>query len=918
MRPIRLTMSAFGPYAGKVEIPFGELGTDGLYLITGDTGSGKTSIFDAITYALYGKPSGANRDAGMLRSKYASEDTQTWVELVFRYREKDYTVRRNPEYERKKQRGEGVTQQKAEALLIYPDGHRETGLENVTKRVNEILGINRDQFSQIAMIAQGDFLKLLLADTTQRQKIFRELFHTEIFDLFQKKIREDYNELERELRAQSARIRQSAERISCSQEAALRPEAERAAAGQMPYKEIPALLEALIGDAERRAEEVVKERKTAETERDRLIRQQEKIRSRKRREDALLQSRKGLEQKKAELEEAKNVLDTEKAREGDTERLEKEAAGIGQDLQRYDQAQTLKTRIGQLEKEEKEFSDGVLLAEQSKEKQKQDLGKAEERIGELEKTGETLNGLKALEKELIQKESDLNGLLQECMQYAELRSRLEEAREAYRTATERYNGSRAETERLKRAYSDEMAGILAETLRDGEPCPVCGSVTHPQKAVKAPEAPTREDVERAEEATQRLEKEWQKRMTAASGLSGQVQTALEHLNQRSSDLNTDADEEKVTEAVKEIRETLANTRFSIREEESNAQELEKLKKAVPDMRRAQEETETQIREQRIKLTEVAARRATEQRSLEEIRAQLAYADKAQAQQKMRQLLSEAETRRETARKAKEAYDVRDGEIRGILAQIEQAEESLRGEETPDAQKTEEEMKNVDALLALISERENTVRAEADRNRQIKEEIDAQLAALEKTEAEYKWLQPLCMTATGGISGRERVMLETYVQTTYFDRILRRANLHFMRMSGAKYELKRRETAENLRSQSGLELDVTDHYNGSVRSVKTLSGGESFLASLSLALGLSEEIQATAGGIKLDAMFVDEGFGSLDDDTLQQAVQALTGLAGGSRIVGIISHVSELRRRIDRQIVVRKEKTGGSTAKIVLG
>lgn len=918
MRPIRLTMSAFGPYAGKVEIPFEDLGTGGLYLITGDTGSGKTSIFDAITYALYGRPSGANRDAGMLRSKYAADDTPTWVELVFRYREKDYTVRRNPEYERKKQRGEGVTLQKAEALLIYPDGRRETGLENVTKRVNEILGINRDQFSQIAMIAQGDFLKLLLADTTQRQKIFRELFHTEIFDLFQKKIREDYNELERELRAKNAQIRQSAGRISCAQDTVLQPEAERAAAGLMPYKEIPALLAELIGDAERRTEEIGKERKSMEVERDRLIRQQEKIKARKQREDALLQSRKDLEQKKTELEEAGSVLEKEAARKDDTDRLEKEASGIGRDLQRYDQAQALKARIEQLGKEEKEAADGVLLAEQRNEKQKQDIVKAEERIEELEKTGETLNSLKAQERELLQKESDLNGLLNACKQHTELCAKLAAAQEVYRLSAERYKGSRAETERLKRAYSDEMAGILAETLRDGEPCPVCGSVVHPQKAVKAPEAPTREEVEQAEETTQKLEKEWQRSMTAASGLSGQAQTALEHLRQRSSELNTEADGEKIRKAVETVRGSLTQTRLSIRTEESNAQELERLRKAVPDMRRLQEQTELQIREERIRMTELSARRETEQRSMEEIRAQLVYTDKAQAQQKMQELLEEVQLRRDAAGKAKEAYDLRAGEIRGIRMQIEQAEALLNGEEAPDAQKTDEEMRRVDTLLDGIGKRENIVRTEADRHRQIKKEIDTQLAALEKTESEYKWMQPLCMTATGGITGRERIMLETYVQTTYFDRILRRANLHLMRMSGAKYELKRRETAADLRSQSGLELDVTDHYNGSVRSVKTLSGGESFLASLSLALGLSEEIQATAGGIKLDAMFVDEGFGSLDDDTLQQAVQALTGLAGGSRIVGIISHVSELRRQIDRQIVVRKEKTGGSSAHIVLG
>ena len=301
--------------------------------------------------------------------------------------------------------------------------------------------------------------------------------------------------------------------------------------------------------------------------------------------------------------------------------------------------------------------------------------------------------------------------------------------------------------------------------------------------------------------------------------------------------------------------------------------------------------------------------------MQSIRARLIFKDKNECLLKQRELVKQKSDLEKAFKDAKKAYDDWQTQVITLKAKLEQARLTLVGATDIDLEQTRAKLDDLEARRLSVIAQQKTVNARLTANRILKDNINAKLGQILGVEERLKLVKALSSTANGTLSGKEKIMLETYVQTTYFDRIIARANTRFMIMSGGRYELARAKTAENNKGQTGLDLDVIDHNNGSLRSVKSLSGGESFIASLSLALGLSDEIQAQAGGIKLDTMFVDEGFGSLDEESLAQSIKALTSLSEGNRLVGIISHVQELKARIDKQIIITKTRNGGSNAKI---
>ncbi len=1447
MRPLKLVISAFGPYAGRTELPLEKLGQSGLYLITGDTGAGKTTIFDAITYALYGEASGESREAAMLRSKYAQPDTPTEVELTFSHGGREYRIKRNPRYTRPAKRGKGMTDVLPGAELLCPDRPPITKIREVDAAVTELLGIDRNQFSQIVMLAQGDFRKLLLADTKERQEIFRKVFRTQYYQTFQKRVKDQAARASGECEVAKKSVRQYVQDITCDEANVYSIDAEKARKGNLPIKDTIELIERLveqdtqeeerlgkelglleeelarvngrIGKAEEqekarenldkllqeeqenltllkereealgreeekkgRREEIKRESALLEQalpeyerhsqmvkairelareleegkqkagadeqaagemreslerlkreqaslsgageQRERLIRQKE--REEKRREicEGLEEARSQEQEWINQLEKAQQNYQEEEAKRERQEALKKQSALLEQELPDYDKLADLEKTAGDLagqlerigqEKEKKSQESGeIRLRLEAYQKEQAGLAHAGEQkerlIRQLERAEgykESCENLEAL-REQLQKEAaglekakqsfeeqqakqarqeeigrilarleqelpryglldqlkkELKGLekrlkdgkaeeVEKSQAYERLKEALEEWKEkqvSLASAGERresllrqktgeeerlaaleklgedlqaYEGIHSELKacqelyqkaqsyaealedtysKMNRAFLDGQAGILARDLKEGDACPVCGATHHlklaqvpekvpgeealeqakrnyekaareakeasvqagrisgkaseqetqlsrqseillghrdswkvpqqvkaqkaeskkklleledqlqremeqlrqkeeldqrilekeglakalepglaalrnqmagaearkqalsdqvtsvskelycesqkeaerKQKALKEEQADLRQQYERAQKAyeeqagreaelkhrigffkeqlagteyfgktaellpalkeeiqsLERQQREEAKKIARKKELDGQIpeeEQKAEQIKKELGELQEKAEEaerrrgylsgqleglkrkltyagkreaeeaqnqykeelaalekaykkaEKMLEACKKEREArriqieslsgqledpryrektkewilvlkknIAQFEEQIETEEKNIARKEAVEKKLPEAEASLKQLEQETRELKERLIWAETQKQALEGQAEALRKKLPYEDKEKAEAAGRTLLEELKMLQRAYENAAEAYQScvkkkaeLEGRVRSLKEQLEQGERIQRSEELEKQSRLFQRKKE-------IKEKENTVHFRKGTNRNLLENIQKRSKELAAAEERYSWLSNLSDTMNGDLRSKEKIMLETYIQMAYLDRILRWANLRLMIMSGGQYEFKRLIGSSNLRSQGGLELNVVDHYNGTERSVKTLSGGESFIAPLSLALGLSEEIQSSAGGIQIDTMFVDEGFGSLDENALQQAYNALVSQTDGSRLIGIISHVSELKDKIDKKILVVKRRTGGSQAEIMV-
>lgn len=921
MRPLMLEMSAFGPYAGRCCLDFEKLGKSGLYLITGDTGAGKTTIFDAITFALFGEASGKNRESTMLRSKYAAADTPTEVCLRFDYGGKTYSVRRNPEYERPARRGGGTTTEKAGAELIGPDGRPVTGTKDVNEAIRNILGVDRNQFSQIAMIAQGDFMRLILADTKERQAIFREIFSTGYYQQFQERLKEASGNAGRECELMRRSTEQYLQGVLLPENEPLSFELENIKAGKAPMTEAFAVLGALI------------ERDSAELEE--LKKQREALEERERQLNTLLG-------RAAELEKAREMLArAESDRQKAENQLELLSERFSQAKEHQELAEKYALDIAALEAQFADYDARELILKESQElknelwRQEKLLTDCNARLSrdiaaletmkkerqELEDSGEKRERLQRELDSLTVRKRELSAFMAAYRQQLESSERLDRAQRQYMEDLSRSQQAVSAYEHLNAAYLCEQAGVLAQTLVDGLPCPVCGSVEHPRPAELSACAPTEEQLKKAKALAESRKSAAEESSRRAGHLLGELEAMVRELKAKAAELLAcDTLESAAVRCKNELEQAesaLLRLDVEIRREDDNLARRSELDRRLPEAERSFLEQESAVRSisestlvNKARLSDIEAR-------LGAYRERLGFESKAAAVAEQNRLLSARRAILDAYAAAEDRLREGENTLSQAVGRVRQLSEQLEGTLLPDADSLHSEKAELSSEKAALSRQERELNTRLSTNKSAMDNIqksEEKLCALEKR---WSWLKALSNTANGNISGKEKIMLETYVQRSFFDRIIRRANSRFMVMSGGQYELKRRRAAENNRSQSGLELDVIDHYNGTERSVKTLSGGESFKASLSLALGLSDEIQSSAGGIRLDTMFVDEGFGSLDGESLQQAMKALGSLSESDRLVGIISHVAELKERIDRQIVVTKDKSGGSKAEIIV-
>lgn len=932
MRPLRLTLSAFGPYAAETTLDLEKLGRGGLYLITGDTGAGKTTIFDAITYALYDHSSSGIREGSMLRCKYADDKTPTFVELEFEVHGVRYTVRRNPEYQRPKARGEGMTTEKADATLTYPDDRPPvTKAKDVTAAVQEIIGLDYNQFSQIVLIAQGQFTKLLNASTEERSRIFRKLFRTQRYAQLQERLQAEASALNQQRTAQNAKLDSLLGGLQFSPED---PDAEalRALCAQTVPETALALLDALTARQAAALEEVGTALQATEAQLD-TVQQQLGAAAQAQRLAQQLAAR------QAELAAAKPALDAARAEAG---RHAGDAAQLDALTAQVTQAQSALAAYDALDtlcRQQTEARDAARLAAAQAHKRRTQLDSlnaalaaAETELAALADADTRLLALQNRNAQLTQRGEALAKLEQRLADCQRQAKTAHKAQESYRAAAAAQDEARTRQNTLERAFLDAQAGLLAESLVEGAPCPVCGSTHHPARALLPHTAPTQAQVEAARQAAAEADRQ-------AQNASAAAQSALAAVNEAKTSLRRDAETllpERFTAPEGTVPLTFALMTNVLAEESAALQTAQadcaaRCRQADADCRRkAQLEADRQAKtRQRPALEQSAAeadRSAAAQNAsadalegqIAERRAALPYPRRADAQAALDKLEADRRTLRtgmDTAqRKLKQAEQTiaaAEAAVEALTAQQTAAQKELpaRSAEELTAQQTE-----LTAAREALRSREKQLSAQLLPNRKTAAQYRAAAEARQTLESRWQWVSALAATAGGTLTSKQKIKLEAYIQMNYLDRILRYANTRLMQMTAGQYELER-IGAENQRSQSGLDLGVIDHYNGTRRSVKTLSGGESFKASLALALGLSDEVQSSAGGIRLDTLFLDEGFGSLDEESLELAIRVLSGLTEGDRLVGIISHVGALKDRIDRQVVVHKARTGGSTVEL---
>lgn len=921
MRPIKLIMSAFGPYADRIELDMDKLGQKGLYLIAGDTGAGKTTIFDAITFALYGEASGAVRQPTMFRSKYAAADVPTEVELTFSYLDKVYTVKRNPEYTRLSKRGGGETIQRADATLILPDGNVVTKVKEVNGYITEIIGLDRNRFSQVAMIAQGDFLKLLFADTKERQTIFRDIFKTERYSILQEELKTKLSDLEVKYQKAENAMGVYISSVFCDKEDENAAEKlQEAKKGSIPIDDILELIcDILKKDTD--AEERIKKR---------LIKIEKQL------EEVNITLGKGEEYQKAfetleladkEYHEKKPLLDklkTEfkeaKSKESELEELGKEIALIKEKVPEYDildeKRRTLVEISNNLEKDKNELDktyEKFKTTEDSLQKIKVERQELENAQPQKERA--------VNQKERAEvKKSKLEALAGDIKNYDDLYKRFNQAKETYKKAIEMATHIGKIYELKNKAFLDAQAGILAESLKEGELCPVCGSTSHPKLAKKSQDVPTERELNELKKECDLAQGKAADASSKAGEIKGSAASLKDRIKKQSSELLGDYNLSVVMGKITEILETLKNEIVSLKSEISRQtkriERKEKLDILISKEENIVKTLENKINTLKEKITVNSEKKKELISNIEERVGRLKYKSKIEAIEREKTIFSKQAELKETIEKAEKNYKTCESSFISLTGKIEQLKKQTSSSVKIDVNGYQIKKRDLNKEKEILLKEQKTVGARLTANMTAVKRIESVLSDITEMENKLSQLKSLSDTANGRTAGKEKVTLETYIQTTYFDRIIARANVRFMEASSGQYELKRRIGADNNRSQSGLELDVIDHYNGEERSVKTLSGGESFKASLSLALGLVDEIQASAGGIKIDSMFIDEGFGSLDEESLRQAIKNLSEISEGNRLIGVISHVSELKEQIEKQILVTKDRKGGGKVEII--
>ncbi len=925
MKPLTLEIIGFGTYCKKTLIDFTKFGSKGLYLIAGDTGAGKTTIFDAITYALYGEASGDNRDESMLRSTFADDETETSVHLRFELKGKIFDIKRNPQYKRKSKRGSGMTDQTADATLTLPDGKVITGKKKVTEEIISILGIDRNQFSQIVMIAQGDFLKLLTADTETRQKIFRKLFKTDYYSNLQEIISQDANELKKEYDVYKNSIRQYFDGLRCDSYC---PSNIVEDIKKIKESEMPLLTSSfdIIQNLLKNEEETLKDVSSCiqenETELERYTVILENVTRMTSLQDSLNSVEKAYDEKTVLLNEVEKKLEEEKLNEKIISEKEAEIALIQKDLPVYDSLEQKKQLIESLLVKIKKGKESLVTLDADIENKTNYINSLKKELSGLSSAGENKQKLLSEIEKVEKRGKELAALQEEQKRYKTFVAEKTGAEKELLVIEKEFSEKNTEYTYLFQAFLNEQAGILAEKLEDNKPCPVCGSLVHPNPAKKSFSAPSESELNKAKKNLDDIQAKALNQKNILGEKKGLADASYSSIAEKSAELKIDPSEQAISFELKNLRKQYSSLNQLITDENLHIKRKLSLENMIPEEELLLKQLEAEQVQQNMNLEKDKTLLQEQENQEQEIASKLKNS-KADAINNISSLQGDIDAMRQALKAARSEYEKVNADVTKLKGQSETLQSQIKSLQkafndenlADDVNIIKGRQFDLEANKQELHIKYDNVHACLENNRIAFEQIKNVSEKILLTENKFEWLNELSSTANGRIKEKEKIDLETYIQMSYFDRILRRANQRFMIMSGGQFEFVRRAVPSDNRSKTGLELDIIDHYDGSRRSVKSLSGGESFEASLSLALGLSDEIQSSAGGIQLDCMFVDEGFGTLSDEPLAKTINALLSLTEGNKLVGIISHVDSLAERIENKIVVTKEHSGGSTIRM---
>ena len=996
MMPISLTLSAFGPYPDTITIDFESFQEDGLFLITGPTGSGKTMIFDAMIFALYGKTSGQIRQTDSLRCDHALNEIPTFVEFSFSLHQQNYTIKRNPKYylEGKK------TPKQPSALLTLPDGKMVEGIKEVNQKMISLLGVDDQQFKQICMIAQGEFTKLIMASSDEREKVLRELFHSETYQKLEEKLKvhlktyqDKYDLLlnKRKDLMQELQVEDHQEYLS--------KQTKLIASQQKEYVDLKKDLDQKkqqlqlyrlqnqrliqLKDLKQQFQDLKKQEndyqelnKTVDTlkkaqETNYLyisyIKQQKKLQTLKLNQEDFLKQLKKLEKDYQEKKVQADFLDykqqTKEKLQNQIQETKQLINQIYQYQNDYQNLQTLKQQYRMLDEEHKLFL-------KKKEKFENGLQRDQERIQSEQQVQSKYELIKQQYVRLNEQKVKVHQLSDYYDQILKLNENKSDLQEEYTVVEKQVDHEKMQYNQMEKLYFRKQAGIFALQLKEDQPCPICGSLHHPHPAQIEKEDITKEKLDQQAKKVKQQEHRLQDILQKILLSNQKKEMLVKQTKQLSSELNI---QEEISKEIfiKEL-DHLSKDEKRMKKEYLELQDelkyIQKLKKSVAlslkdmstyeskELKQAQslENIQVQIHQLSGKLDD----------SLRQYEIGEVNKNYQQVQKEYRQLSLEIETIQQDYEKVKNKYLEIKTKISSLNQQIIQEQEIYdeldnKYHTALDAFINEEEFLNLktqinqisilekkyqDYLISLKSLNEQIISLEnevkdstyvdlsslsetiKEVNQQLREKnddleklkIDYSLKEkmikdiqkinqqLEKDEDTYQRYLDLYNLASG--KNNARVSIERYVLATYFENMLIYANVIMKQLSQGRYQLLRKDDAGKGRSQQGLELDVFDQESGNIRSIKTLSGGESFKAALSLALGLSRMVQDYAGGIELNTLFIDEGFGSLDSQSLDQAMNCLMELHHENKLIGIISHVSDLKDRIERQLVVeRKQK-----------
>lgn len=939
MRPIRLTMSAFGSYAGVETIDFEKV-RNGIFLITGDTGAGKTTIFDAITYALFDQTSGGRREGDMMRSQYADGSTPTFVEFIFSYQGKTYGIRRNPNYKRisKRRNKEGeltLTNEAAAVELTLPDGQVFPGrIRDINEKIAEIIGVDVGQFTQISMIAQGEFMKLLHAPSKERKEIFEKVFDTRIYRMIQQQLREQGKEVYQKLADNRKLWEHEAAGVVCpldspSLEAWEQCREKQETQAEQTLQVLEQMLQEMTGQ-ERELAGLIQEKQKLFTENSLKRKQAQEINNRL---SQLDQEKEKIEQVKLRLEQGKEQIRVQEEQlqeqvqqySSRMPQLLEKIAGWKALLPKYAVLKEKQELLSKIEEKKKAAEQKLANIEMQLSQKKNELQKNMEGIQQLEQEPERLAQLHQQEKGLEEKQQRLAEMEQRAEHLEELHTVCERQQEEVRKSLADYEEKSRGYEEKNRIFIEEQVGIIAEKLQEKEPCPVCGSLEHPRKARLSEHAVTQQEVEAAKKRREQADTLLHQKQEAYQEAKGQLEKEHSLLTQ---DARRLFGKEVSKEEISYQRIQCKTEYQQIKKQRTEAEEKQKnceIQKKKQEKLLEEQETLSQSRETATELCyRIQAEQETVNGTCQNLVEELPY----ETEQELNQNLQRAEQEkqqleRQKTEQEKKLQDLqqlqasRQGTLVTLQEHFAQMKEELSGKDRVDTSSLEAEAGQLEKEQKQLEQTKTKLAGELSRNQQAWKNLKELYQERVSLEKEYMTISTLDRTANGNLNQQAKLDLQTYVQRRYFRYIVAEANRRLVKMSGGQFILQCRELEKlGKRAEAGLDLDVYDLVTDKVRDVKTLSGGESFMAALSMALGMADIIQRMAGKVHLDTMFIDEGFGSLDEEARTKAIGILTELAGDSRLVGIISHVTELKEQIDRKLIVKKGERG-SHAKWVL-